>query len=152
MKDPERYGVVEFGPDGRALDRGKAGAAALELRDHRPLLLRQPGARHRRAASRPRPGASWRSRTSQRLPRAGQLRVELLGRGVAWLDTGTHESLLDASNFVQTIEERQGLKVAAIEEVAWRMGFIGDEQLRELGREMAKNPYGEYLLGLLEER
>ena len=76
----------------------------------------------------------------------------MLGRGFAWLDTGTHDSLLDASNFVQTIEARQGLKVAAIEEVAWRMGYIDAEQLRALGSEMAGNAYGKYLLGLLEER
>jgi glucose-1-phosphate thymidylyltransferase len=80
-----------------------------------------------------------------------QLRVEMLGRGVAWLDTGTHDSLLDASNFVQTIEARQGLKVAAIEEVAWRMGYIDAGQLRALGLEMKGNPYGKYLLDLLEE-
>jgi glucose-1-phosphate thymidylyltransferase len=71
---------------------------------------------------------------------------------VAWLDTGTHASLLDAANFVRTVEERQGLKIAAIEEVAWRMGFIDDAGLRALAHEMAKNEYGRYLLGLLEGR
>jgi glucose-1-phosphate thymidylyltransferase len=83
---------------------------------------------------------------------SGPLRVEVLGRGVAWLDTGTHASLLDAANFVRTVEERQGLKIAAIEEVAWRRGFIDDAQLAALAREMAKNDYGRYLLGLLEGR
>ena len=81
----------------------------------------------------------------------GRLRVELFGRGFAWLDTGTHESLLQASNFVQTIEERQGLKIACIEEIAFRSGWITADQLRELGREMAKNAYGQYLLQLAQE-
>ena len=81
----------------------------------------------------------------------GQLRVELLGRGFAWLDTGTHESLLQASNFVQTIEERQGLKIACLEEIAFRSGWIDAAQLRKLGEEMAKNSYGQYLLQLAAE-
>jgi glucose-1-phosphate thymidylyltransferase len=81
----------------------------------------------------------------------GQLRVELLGRGFAWLDTGTHESLLQASNFVQTIEERQGLKIACLEEIAFRSGWITAAQLRRLGEEMAKNAYGQYLLQLADE-
>ena len=79
------------------------------------------------------------------------MRVELLGRGFAWLDTGTHESLLQASNFVQTIEERQGLKIACLEEIAFRSGWITADQLRKLGREMAKNAYGQYLLALADE-
>ena len=77
--------------------------------------------------------------------------MELLGRGFAWLDTGTHESLLQASNFVQTIEERQGLKIACLEEIAFRSGWITADQLRKLGREMAKNAYGQYLLALADE-
>lgn len=76
--------------------------------------------------------------------------MELLGRGFAWLDTGTHESLLQASNFVQTIEERQGLKIACLEEIAFRAGWISREQLEALGRTMAKNAYGEYLLALAQ--
>ena len=81
----------------------------------------------------------------------GQLRVELLGRGFAWLDTGTHESLLQASNFVQTIEERQGLKIACLEEIAFRSGWIDVAQLRRTGQEMAKNSYGQYLLQMADE-
>ena len=77
--------------------------------------------------------------------------MELLGRGFAWLDTGTHESLLQASNFVQTIEERQGLKIACLEEIAFRSGWIDAAQLRRLGEEMAKNGYGQYLLQLANE-
>ena len=81
----------------------------------------------------------------------GDLNVEVLGRGVAWLDTGTHASLLQASNFMQAIEERQGLKVACLEEVAYRMGYIGAGEVREVARSMRNNEYGQYLLRLLEE-
>jgi len=81
----------------------------------------------------------------------GNLRVELLGRGFAWLDTGTHESLLQASNFVQTIEERQGLKIACLEEIAFHEGWVTEAQLRQRGEEMAKNSYGQYLLQLADE-
>jgi glucose-1-phosphate thymidylyltransferase len=80
----------------------------------------------------------------------GGLRVEVLGRGMAWLDTGTHESLLEASNFIATIEHRQGLKVACLEEIAYKKGYINKEQLIELAMPMMKNQYGEYLMGLLE--
>ena len=78
------------------------------------------------------------------------LKVGVLGRGVAWLDTGTHESLLQAGQFIQVIEERQGLKIGCIEEVAWEMGFIGDAQLERLGHKFIKSGYGEYLLRLLK--
>jgi len=80
----------------------------------------------------------------------GALRVELLGRGLAWLDTGTHESLLQAGNFVQTIEERQGLKIACIEEIAYSLGYINRDQLRKLAEGLGKTEYGRYLLRLTE--
>jgi len=83
--------------------------------------------------------------------REGRLRVELLGRGVAWLDTGTYESLLQAGNFVETVQQRQGLKIACLEEIAYRNGFIGRARLLELGAEMAKNEYGRYLIQLANE-
>ena len=125
VRDPERYGVVEFDADGRAVGiEEKPAQPRSLLRRHRALLLRQPGARHR---GRPRALGARRARDHRRqprLPRRGQLQVEKLGRGIAWLDTGTHESLLQASNFIQTIEERQGLKVACLEEIAYRMGYI----------------------------
>jgi glucose-1-phosphate thymidylyltransferase len=82
---------------------------------------------------------------------AGELRVELFGRGVAWLDTGTCESLLMAALFVQSIEERQGLMLACLEEIAWRLGYISGDQLRELASEMASTGYGRYLVRLIDE-
>ncbi len=81
----------------------------------------------------------------------GELAVEKLGRGIAWLDTGTHESLLQAAHFIQVIQERQGLRVACVEEIAWRMGYIDDEQVERLARPLEKNDYGRYLLGLLRD-
>ena len=97
----------------------------------------------RRVAARRRPAASWRSPTSTaRYLERGELTVEKLGRGIAWLDTGTHESLLQAANFIQTLEERQGLKVACLEEIAWRKGYIGAAELEKLAATMAKNSYG----------
>ena len=83
--------------------------------------------------------------------RRGKLRLEKLGRGTAWLDTGTHDSLLDAGNFVRIVEERQGLKVACVEEVAYRMGFIDSRQLGRLARGLTKSGYGQYLLQVLRE-
>ena len=83
---------------------------------------------------------------------AGNLRVEVLGRGIAWLDAGTHESLLQASNFIQTVEERQGLMISAPEEIAYKMGFITAAQLQEQAETMKYNEYGQYLLRLLDEK
>jgi glucose-1-phosphate thymidylyltransferase len=82
----------------------------------------------------------------------GQLQVETMGRGYAWLDTGTHESLLEAAHFIATIERRQGLKIACLEEVAYRMGYISAAKLRALARPLAHSSYGEYLLNILSER
>jgi len=80
----------------------------------------------------------------------GQLKVELLGRGFAWLDTGTHESLLEASNFIETIEKRQGLKVACVEEIAYRMGYIAASQVKKLAEPLQKSGYGEYLMEIIK--
>jgi len=82
----------------------------------------------------------------------GELRVELLGRGFAWLDTGTHESLLEASNFIETIEKRQGLKISCVEEIAYRMGYIDVNQLKCLAEPLCKNGYGQYLLQIIDEK
>lgn len=81
----------------------------------------------------------------------GNLHVELLGRGIAWLDTGTHDSLLEASTFVRAVEVRQGLKIACLEEIAWRKGFIDADQVRALARPMCKNDYGQYLLDMVNQ-
>ena len=153
VRDPERYGVVELGEGGRvrsieekpAHPRSNLALTGLYFYDGRVADI----------AARLKPSARGELEivdVHRAYLESGPLHVEVLGRGVAWLDTGTHASLLDAANFVRTVEERQGLKIAAIEEVAWRMGFIDDAQLGVLARESAKNEYGRYLLGLLEER
>ena len=82
----------------------------------------------------------------------GSLKTELLGRGMAWLDTGTHESLIQASNFIASIEQRQGLKVSCIEEIAYRKGYITADQLEELAKPLSKNQYGQYLLNILDKK
>ena len=152
VRDPERYGVVEFGADGRAVSleekppkpRSSYAVTGLYFYDNRVLDVA--------ANLKPSPRGELEITDVNRVfLEWGELNVEVLGRGVAWLDTGTHASLLQASNFMQAIEERQGLKVACLEEVAYRMGYIGEEGVREAARAMKGNEYGQYLLRLLEE-
>ncbi len=153
VRDPERYGVVELDADGRAVrleekpkhPRSHWAVTGLYFYDNRVLEIAaglRPSAR----------GELEITDVNRAYLDRGELAVELLGRGFAWLDTGTHGSLLQASNYVQTLEERQGLMVACIEEVAYKMGFIDAERLRELGQGMRQNSYGRYLLELLEEQ
>jgi glucose-1-phosphate thymidylyltransferase len=152
VKDPERYGVVSFDAQGNVLDieekpakpRSRYAVPGLYFYDNDVVEIAanlKPSAR----------GELEITDVNRAYLRRGRLRVELLGRGIAWLDTGTHESLLQAGNFVQTIEERQGLKIACLEEIAFRQGWIDAAQVRALAAPLAKNEYGQYLLRMLEE-
>ncbi len=150
VKDPRRYGVVELDPAGQPVSleekprepRSNYAVTGLYFYDREAVEIAaslQPSAR----------GELEISDVNRAYLRRGCLRVEVLGRGFAWLDTGTHESLLQAANFVETIEHRQGLKIACIEEVAYRKGFIDRNQLEVLAKS-CKSSYGEYLLALLD--
>lgn len=153
VKDPERYGVVEFDASGKVLGIEEKPAKPKSHYAVPGLYFYDGTVCERAAALKPSPrGELEITDLNRSYLKQGQLRVELLGRGFAWLDTGTHESLLQASNFVQTIEERQGLKIACLEEIAYRAGWIPADRLRQLGREMAKNSYGQYLLQLADGR
>jgi len=152
VRDPERYGVVEFGPDGRAVSleekpttpRSNWAVTGLYFYDNTVLDIA--------ADLRPSPRGELEITDVNRVYlERGLLHVERFGRGFAWLDTGTHESLLQASQFVQTIEERQGLMLACVEEIAWRMGYIDAAQVERLAMPMRKNSYGQYLLRLVAQ-
>jgi glucose-1-phosphate thymidylyltransferase len=151
--DPERYGVVEFDEAGRAISleekprapRSSYAVTGLYFYDNQVLDI----ARDIRPSAR---GELEITDVNRAYLERGQLSVEILGRGMAWLDTGTHESLLDASSFIRTIENRQGLKVACPEEIAYRSGWIDAAQVRKLAMPLARNDYGRYLLSMLEER
>jgi glucose-1-phosphate thymidylyltransferase len=152
VRDPERYGVLEFDSGGRVL--------GIEEKPVRPRsryavpgIYFYDGTVSRRAeALRPSlRGELEITDLNRSYMSEGLLEVEKIGRGIAWLDTGTHESLLQASNFIETIENRQGLKVACLEEVAFRMGYITAETVERIGKSMEKNGYGQYLLGVARE-
>ena len=153
VKDPERYGVVEFDAHGQAVSieekpeepRSSYAVTGLYFYDNQVLDIAEnltPSAR----------GELEITDVNREYLRRDQLRVEVMGRGMAWLDAGTHESLLQSSNFVQTLEQRQGLKIACPEEIAYRMGYVDAEQLQRLADPMKKNGYGRYLLELLAEK
>ncbi|NQZ96261.1 MAG: glucose-1-phosphate thymidylyltransferase RfbA [Myxococcales bacterium] len=152
VKDPERYGVVEFGPEGKVVGieekpahpRSSYAVTGLYFYDNRVVDIA--------ADLEPSPRGELEITDVNIVYLGfGDLHVEQLGRGFAWLDTGTHESLLQASNFVETIEERQGLKIACLEEIAYRQGFIDRSKLERLGTELEKTAYGQYLLKLALE-
>jgi len=152
VKDPERYGVIEFDASGRAISieekpqkpRSHYAVPGLYFYDAQVVEIAanlKPSAR----------GELEITDVNRVYLERGQLRVEPLGRGFAWLDAGTHESLLQAANFVQAMEERQGMMISCPEEIAYRMGYIGRDELRRLGEAMRSNGYGQYLLRLAEE-
>ncbi len=147
VNDPERYGVVEFDESGNAISieekpkEPKSNYAVIGLYFYPGDVAQK--ARQVKPSDR---GELEITTLNQDYLNDGRLKVELMGRGYAWLDTGTHESLLEASNFIQTIENRQGLKVACIEEIAYEMGYITKEKLLELAQPLKKNQYGQYLI------
>ena len=150
VKDPERYGVVEFDAEGVAVTIEEKPAAPRSNWAVPGLYFYDGRASDLAASLRPSArGELEITDLNRRYLEQGELKVEKLGRGIAWLDTGTHESLLQASNFIQTLEERQGLKVACLEEIAWRQGYIGPGELEAMAATMASNAYGRYLYDLL---
>jgi glucose-1-phosphate thymidylyltransferase len=152
VKDPERYGVVEFDGSGRALSLEEKPARPRSSYAVTGLYFYDNDVVGIAGALRPSPrGELEITDVNREYLRRGTLQVETLGRGIAWLDTGTHDALLQASNFIQAIEERQGLKVACPEEVAYRMGYIDADQVLSAAAGMSKNQYGEYLKQLVEE-
>jgi glucose-1-phosphate thymidylyltransferase len=153
VADPERYGVVEFDKNFKALSieekpvnpKSNYAVPGLYFYDNSVIDVAKN--------LKPSPRGEYEiTDVNKYYLEQGKLQVGVLGRGVAWLDTGTHESLLQAGQFIQVIEERQGLKIGCIEEVAWEMGFIDDEQLEKLGHKYIKSGYGEYLLRLLKNK
>ena len=153
VKDPERFGVVEFDEQMRAISieekpkhpKSDYAVTGLYFYDYRVVDFAkqvQPSER----------GELEITTLNEMYLNDGSLNVELLGRGFAWLDTGTHDSLKEASSFVETIEHVQGLKVACLEEIAWRNGWLSDEQVKELAQPMLKNDYGQYLLKLINDK
>jgi len=153
VHDPERYGVVEFDENNKALSieekpkqpKSNYAVPGVYFYDNEVIQIAKD--------LKPSPRGEYEiTDINQEYLRLGKLKVGILGRGTAWLDTGTFDSLMQAANFVQVIEERQGLKVGCIEEIAYRMGFIDEEQLRKIAAPLVKSGYGEYLMRLPNEK
>ena len=152
VRDPERYGVVEFDAEGRAVSLEEKPAKPKSSFAVTGLYFYDNDVIEIAAGLKPsRRGELEITDVNQTYLERGRLTVEKLGRGIAWLDTGTHEALLQASNFIQAIEERQGLKVACLEEIAWRMGYIEQADVERLAAGMRNSGYGQYLLRVLEQ-
>lgn len=153
VKDPERFGVVEFDTQGRAVSieekpidpKSSYAVTGLYFYDHHVVEI----AKHLQPSNR---GELEITDINQAYLTDGQLQVEVLGRGFAWQDTGTHESLLEASQFIEMVEKRQSLKVACLEEIAYRKGYITSDQLRKLAEPLTQTEYGQYMLRLLERK
>ena len=153
VKDPERFGVVEFDAEKRAISieekpknpKSNYAVTGLYFYDNDVVKIAKLVKPSRR-------GEVEITSVNQAYLERGDLNVELLGRGFAWLDTGTHESLLEAGHFVETIEKRQGYKIACLEEIAFHNGWLGKDDLRRIGQSLSKNTYGHYLLELLKEQ
>ena len=153
VHDPERYGVVEFDAKGRAVSIEEKPAKPKSRYAVTGLYFYDPRVVEIAASLKPSPrGELEITDVNRRYLESGDLSVEVMGRGTAWLDTGTHESLLEAAHFIETIERRQGLKIACPEEIAYRMGYIDAGRLAKLAEPMKKNSYGQYLLEVLRDR
>lgn len=153
VSDPERYGVAEFDKEGNCLSieekpsKPKSNYAVVGLYFYPNKVVDL--AKHIKPSAR---GELEITTVNQEFLKEGELKVQVFGRGFAWLDTGTHDSLAEASSFVETIEKRQGLKVACLEGIAYRNGWITEERMREIAQPMLKNQYGQYLLRVIEEK
>ena len=153
VSDPERYGVAEFDATGRCLsieekpEKPKSNYAVVGLYFYPNKVVEV--AKHIKPSKR---GELEITTVNQEFLSSGELKVQTLGRGFAWLDTGTFDSLSDASTFVEVIEKRQGLKIACLEDIAYRRGWISAERLREIAAPMVKNQYGQYLLKLIDDK
>lgn len=153
VTDPERYGVVEFDANGHAISLEEKPKAPKSRYAVTGLYFYDPQVVERAKAIKPSPRGELEITDLNRVYlEAGELDVQIFGRGDAWLDTGTHDSLLEASAFVQTLEKRQGLKVCCPEEICWRKGWIDDAQLEALAKPLSKSGYGQYLQQVLRER
>ena len=153
VHDPERYGVAEFDNEGNCLSieekpkdpKSNYAVVGLYFYPNRVIEV----AKHIKPSAR---GELEITTVNQEFLKKGELKIQVLGRGFAWLDTGTHDSLAEASTFVEVIEKRQGLKIACLEGIAYRKGWITEERMRELAKPMIKNEYGQYLLRVIEEK